>query len=419
MILFALLHGTGTGLPAWPAGVAAWLAGAALWPRLDSKQRRFCLILAGFGVATLIAALVRGGAPAWSGLLTQNTALLAMLASVGFLQLISIDGGGRGTLPTGRSAQLQTLAGVHVLGAVINMSVVFIMAERMAGKAGLSRTQASVLTRGFLLGAMWSPFFAAMAVVLTYSPGASLIQVAMAGLPLALIVLVWSAWDLPRDPTVGLAGFVGYPMRLYSLWLPLVLSLVVAAGYFFLPSWSPLSIISAAALAVSLVSVEVTVGRAEAAERIVGHAGRRLPAMSGEMLLFLAAGVFATGLQALMNTIPGWTPFDAFGPFEAAVTLACMMILAGLGIHAVVSIVIASAWLLPLNPDPQLLAMVFLMAWGVGLSINPMAGVHLSLQGRFGLSAVVQTRSNYRYCLGGFVICVGWLYLVSYLRGIA
>lgn len=417
MIFLALLHGTGTGLPAWPAGVAAWLAGVALWPRLDRKQRRFCLILAGFGGVTLLAAIVRGGAPTWSGLLTQNTALLAMLASVGFLQLVSIDGGSRSVLPTGRSAQLQTLAGVHVLGAVINMSVVFIMAERMAVKGGLSRTQAAVLARGFLLGALWSPFFAAMAVVLTYSPGASLIQVVIAGFPLALILLIWSSWDLPRDAEVGVSGFVGYPMRLYSLWLPLVLSLVVAAGYFFLPHWSPLSIISAAALGVSLTSVMVTSGRGQKIEQIVGHAQRRLPAMSGEMLLFLAAGVFATGLQALMNTIPGWTPFQAFGPLEAALTLACMMVLTGLGIHAVVSIVIASAWLLPLNPDPLLLAMVFLMAWGVGLSINPMAGTHLSLQGRFGLSAVVQTRANYRYCLGGFVICVGWLYLLSYLRG--
>ena len=416
MIALAVLHGAGSGLPAWPAGIAAWIAGVALWPRLDRKQRRFSLLLGGLGLAAIALAMLKGVTPVWANLLTQNTALLAMLASVGFLQLVGIDGDRAKVLPTGRKALTQTLAGVHVLGAVINMSVVFIMAERMAGQHGLSRTQAAVLARGFLVAALWSPFFAAMAVVLTYSPGASLLEVASAGLPLALAVLVWAAWGLPRDGPDSLERFVGYPMHPYALWLPLVLSVVVAAGYALLPQWSPLSIISAAALGVSLTAVLAAVGPARAVEQVVGHAARRLPAMSGEMLLFLSAGVFATGIQALLNAVPGWTPFGQFGPLEAAGVLACMILLGALGIHAVVSIVIASAWLLPLSPDPLLLAMVFLMAWGIGLSINPMAGVHLSLQGRFSLSAVGQTRANFGYCAGAYALCVAWLYIVAYLR---
>jgi hypothetical protein len=103
---------------------------------------------------------------------------------------------------------------------------------------------------------------------------------------------------------------------------------------------------------------------------------------------------------------------------QAAIVLAVMIALAAMGIHAVVTIVIASAWLMPLAPDPLLLAMMFLMAWGIGLSVNPMAGVHLSLQGRFGLSALALARGNVRYCLGAYAMAVAWLTLIGYWRGL-
>lgn len=419
LVLLAFAHGARSGLPAWPAGLAAWGAGVALWPRLDHKQRRFALILCGLGAAALLAALARGLAPAWSGVLTQNTPLLGMLAAVSFLQLVGIDRDGTRPLPTGRRALWQTIAGVHVFGAVINMSVVFIVAERLAHAGALTRQQAAAIARGFLLAALWSPFFAAMAVALTYAPGARLAAVALAGAPLAAVLLWIAVRTLPRPVEGEPSTFVGFPMRPSALWLPLVLTVVVTAGHWLLPAWSSLAIIAGAALAISVAAALVARGPVDGLEAIADHARRRLPAMSGELMLFLAAGVFATGLQALMQADSGWLPFDRFGPLQAALVLALMIAAAGIGVHPVVTIVIASAWLAPLSPDPLLLAMVFLMSWGVGLSINPMAGVHLSLQGRFGLPALGLARANLRYCAVAYAIAAAWLFVVALLRGLA
>lgn len=417
LVLLSLAHGARTGLPAWPAGLAAWGAGAALWPRLDGKQRRFALILCGLGALALLAAVWRGATPAWGALLTQNTALLGMLAAVSFLQLVGFGKDGDRPLPRGRRALWQTLAGVHVLGAVINMSVVFIIAERIAQGGRLGAAQAALLARGFLLAALWSPFFGAMAVALTYAPGARLEDLVLAGLPLAALLL----WLVTRTLPVAdgdARGFVGFPMRASSLWLPLVLTAMVSAGLVWLPGWSSLAVISGSALAISVVSVLVASGPMDGVERLSAHALRRLPAMSGELMLFLAAGVFATGLQALMQGDAGWTPFDRFGPVQAALVLGVMVALAAIGVHTVITIVIAATWLAPLAPDPMLLAQIFLMAWSIGLALNPMAGVHLSLQGRFGLSALGLARGNLRYCLASYVLASLWLIVVGAWRGL-
>ena len=81
MTVLAALAGTGHGPPVWIAGLAAWGAAVLLWPQLARAQKRQALLLAGVGVVAFGVALGRGGSPSLLGLLTQNTALLGMLAA--------------------------------------------------------------------------------------------------------------------------------------------------------------------------------------------------------------------------------------------------------------------------------------------------------------------------------------------------
>ena len=122
--------------------------------------------------------------------------------------------------------------------------------------------------------------------------------------------------------------------------------------------------------------------------------------------------------QAVLQLDPWALPFTRFGPLEAAIVLAVMIAFAGIGVHSVVTIVIAAVWLSPLSPDPTLLAMIFLASWGIGLSINPMAGVHLALQGRFGLAAHGLARANLRYCAASYLATVAWFFVVAGWRGV-
>lgn len=420
LVLLTIAHGAGTGLPAWPAGLAAWGAALALWPRLDGRQRRSAGLLCGLGGVAAALSIWQEAVPRWSGVLTQNTPLLGMLAAVSFLQLIGLGKGAEKPLPTGTPAMWKTLLGVHLFGAVINMSVVFIMADRLARSRPLHERQAVVLSRGFLLAALWSPFYGAMAVALTYAPGAQLASLALAGLPLCGAALLLSGWltqrEMRRESAQG-SDFIGYPMDFSGMWLPLALAAMVVAGHRWLPAWHSLAIISASAVLMSVLAALLMHGPVAGSRAVAAHAARRLPAMSGELVLFLSAGVFATGVQTLLQGGAGWLPFAHFGPLQAALLLAVMMSLAALGIHAVVTVVLASAWLAPLSPDPLLMAMVFLMTWGIGLSVNPMAGVYLSLQGRFGLPALRLARGNLLFCALAYGLSVVWLFVVAAWRG--
>jgi hypothetical protein len=88
------------------------------------------------------------------------------------------------------------------------------------------------------------------------------------------------------------------------------------------------------------------------------------------------------------------------------------------GYHAVITIAMASAWLAPLQPEPTLLALVFVQSWAIGLAAGPMSGIHLALQGRYGLSAAQLARANVRYCLQAYVAAVVWLAVIGSVLGV-
>ncbi|QID18442.1 hypothetical protein G3580_12860 [Nitrogeniibacter mangrovi] len=415
MVLIAILVGARTGVPAWLGGVAGWGALALLWPGLDHRQRRQAWGLMGIGVAAFVWAGVRGGQWPWLGVLTKNITLLGMLAGVSFLQLIGL--GETGAPPRGRRALWQTILGVHVFGAVINLSAVFIMGDRMGGGRTPSIPQFSALTRGFLGGALWSPFFAATAVAITNAPGASLGVVAAWGVPLALVLMLLSGLDLLRQREVA-AGFVGYPMRPAALWVPSALAGMVIVGHWLWPHWTTLAIVTLAAPLMAALVVFSRSGAGEGGTRIARHAMHRLPAMRGEIALFLAAAVFATGLNALIASGVGWQPMTHVGALEASLVLAGMIVFCVLGIHAVISITTVAVWLAPLHPDPMLMALVYMQCWAIGLAASPMSGIHLALQGRYGVSAVHMARANWRYCAKAYVAAVVTLFLMAAWRGL-
>jgi hypothetical protein len=415
MILVAILAGARTGVPVWLGGLAAWGALVLLWPALDGRQRRQSWVLMGIGVVAFVWAGVQGGRWPWEGVLTTNITLLGMLGAVSFLQLIGL--GETGEAPRGRGALWRTIAGVHVFGAVINLSAVFIMADRMGGGRTPSIAQFNVLTRGFLLGALWSPFFAATAVAITNAPGATLAEVALWGVPLSLLLIGLAGFEMYRRPG-GVDDFVGYPMRPAALWVPTALAGMVIGGHWLWPHWTTLAIVTLAAPAMAVGVVMARSHPAEGLGRIARHAMHRLPAMRGEFALFLAAAVFATGLNALIATNGGWQPMAHVGGLEAALVLAGMIFFCLLGIHAVISITTVAVWLAPLDPDPVLMALVYVQCWAIGLAASPMSGIHLALQGRYGVSAVEMARGNWRYCLMAYALAVVSLFLLAAWRGL-
>jgi hypothetical protein len=213
---------------------------------------------------------------------------------------------------------------------------------------------------------------------------------------LAVLGLVVSGWRLSRRPDVS--AYRGYPLHFEALWIPALLAVLVMAAHQLWPEVPILSFISSLALGLTILVLLVR-HRGAALERFVGQVQEGLPRMSGELALFLAAGVLAAGIASAVEGA-GWSlNLAQFGATEAGALLVLMVGLSAAGVHPVISIATAHGVLAPLAPDPNLMGITYLMTWAAGVSSSPLSGMHLAMQGRFGIDARGFLRWN-----GGFVL---------------
>lgn len=398
--------------PLW-AGVFSWLAAIILSYRLSPRQRRPIGWLLILGILGCILGGYYHHAPSAEQLLASNQSMMSMLLAVTFLRLVANPGAcSHDTpLPRGPRALWQTLFGVHLFGAVINMSTIFILGDRIATRGRLGKRRALALSRGFSIAAFWSPFFAAMATAITYAPGAKVSQLIIWGIPLALLALWLTGRELSENSALRGAPFIGYPLDWHGLWLPGLLVVLVLLSQKF----TTLSVLNVIIITSPLVTLVVLLARDGLAgiKPLIRHIEHGLCESSNELSLFLAAGLLSAGLSSALAAFGHWTPFSSFGPIQAVLLLLIMLGLALLGLHPVATIATFGTWMAPLNPDPTLLAMVFLYSWGLGVNINPLSGVHLAMQGRYGIEGYAFLRWNLPYYLPR-VIAAAMLILLAY-----
>lgn len=390
MSILATLTG---GVPLLYAGIPAWIAGLLLWRQAPRRTQVQGLILIAIGVGGLLVSALHGAGLDWRQAISGNAALIAMLLAVSFLRLITAPPAAE-AMPQGGHSLWRTLLGVHLFGAVVNLSTVFIMARRMAVQERLTRNQYQVLVKGFAVASFWSPFFAAMAAALTYAPGAKLSVLIGFGAVLAGLALLFILLEARRQ---GAQAFVGYPMNPAALWLPALLAVMILAVHAVKPEVSILGLIALLAPAVTVVTLML---RQENAGIALGrHIREGLPAMRAELVLFLSAGVTAAGLASLVATFEPALPFSSFAAPQAVLLLVVLVLASIVGIHPVIGVAAAAAIVQPLSPDPTLLASVFLVAWGIGIAASPLSGLNLALQGSYGLKAGEILRWNAPFTL--------------------
>ena len=383
------------------AGTTAWLACLLLLPDLGGRSRWQSGLLILTGGGGIAWGLAQGADVMWERAVAGNSGLIALLIGVGFLQLVALprDNADR-PLPGGPGAFRNTQMGVHLFGAVINLSTVFIVGDRLARQAGMPRELTILLTRSFSAAAFWSPFFAAMAAALVFAPEAKLAHLLATGVPLALAALASTYWTIGRHVTDTLPG---YPVRYDSLVLPGVLAGAVLVIHLLVPA---VSVIALVTLLAPLLTLMLLVPRGRSGRRAVTQQVHfNLPRMVNELALFLGAGVLAAGLGSVLTVVDGWVPFQAFGALEAWLTLVAMILLAVAGVHPVIGIAAFGALLEPLNPDHSLLAATFLAAWALGVCVSPLSGLTLSFQGRYGVDGLRIARWNAGYTLWMLVLC--------------
>ena len=420
LLTLMIIASVAPGISLLPAGLLGWTAALLLSYRLGRRQRIQSAWLIGLGVAGIAWGALHGAPFNITRILASNQGLISLLAAVSFLRLVTRPDAGNGDAPPprGRKALWRTLIGVHLFGAVINLSTVVILGDRMTTRGRLGKRRALALSRGFAAGAFWSPFFSAMAAALTYAPGAQLGIVVLAGLPMAAISLWLTARDLdPGNPGSG-APFVGYPMRFSALWIPGLLVAIVLTLHIPVPGWSILAIIALSAPLLTVAILAAREGR-DAWPSLKSHVQHGLASTVNELTLFLAAGVLAAGLISLTGQLGDWLPFERFGPPQASLLLLVMVGVAAFGVHPIITIAVGGVWLAPLHPNPDFLAITLLMAWGIGVPANPLSGLHLMMQGRYGIDGYAFLRWNASYVLKCLGAGIGLLYLYGALLGVS
>ncbi|MEQ8495768.1 MAG: hypothetical protein RLW42_16270, partial [Gammaproteobacteria bacterium] len=93
MIVISLANGVSDArVPAWPAGLLAWLVGLALVHGIPRFQQVQVALMCAGGLGALALAASRGEVHVLVPLVESNQAMLAMLATVSFLRIVTPDG---------------------------------------------------------------------------------------------------------------------------------------------------------------------------------------------------------------------------------------------------------------------------------------------------------------------------------------
>lgn len=377
-----------------------WVAVALLWRDIPRRSRIQAGVLITLGALMLVVARVMYGANVnWPAMLQGNVFVATMLVGVSFISLIGTQGNKRppGKRVTGADGVLRTWLGVHFLGTILNLSTIFMVGDRLARHSPLTMPQLLALNRGLSSAALWSPFFASMAVVIALAPDVQYGQIALIGFPLALLSGLLTTLELSRR--FDLTEVDGFSLSPRSLLMPASMAVLVMLFHFWLtPSLTIVSIITFLLPVVAVLS-NLREGTRFTLRRLRQHTTTRLPAMRGEISLFLAAGLLTLGLSTLVAAAAGddWTLFATFGMWQAMVSFAAITLSALAGLHPIIGVSVLASILNLANGEQTLFAFVALSAWAVGTSVGPLSGINLSLQGRYGISGYRMMKNNFLY----------------------
>jgi len=420
MILVTILDGfsllSSFQRPLWIAGMAGWASAFLLVADTPGILRIQLGVIIGVGLGLGMYAMSLGGTVDPDSIIAGNTGLLSMIAAVGFLRLVALPVTETSEhLPVGPRAYLQTLVGLNLSSAIINISAPILIGDRIHRKRPLQRFTSQSMTRVFCGAASWSPFFGAMAVVLTNLVDAKLSWIILAGLPFTIIGVLVVYIEAKLRYRDEMEEFVGYPMHAGALGIPLLLLVSVALARWLLPTVPVLVIISVCALAITLAVLSIRGNPLSSLTQTGGYITEGLPRIVNELTLFLSAGLIAAGMSAMIKLGVVPVPFDTFDAGIASRVLGIMLLSAALGIHPVILISSFTPMLLTLDPDPNLLAITYLLAWNLGTGSSPLSGTHLVFQGRYDIPSWKGATWNWPYAAFMYAVAVPWLHIIEAL----
>ncbi|MDQ6418924.1 hypothetical protein RB620_05665 [Paenibacillus sp. LHD-117] len=332
--------------------------------------------------------------------------------------------------------QLLTL----IMGAFINVGsipVVYHMAFAKPHSGRMSKLLANAMNRGFGGAILWSPYFAAMALVtsalalswsslLPYVIGLSLLGVFVS------LAVDWKELRAREDGQEEDAGAAleqeeetvhrgdrraSFPA---GLGVYLVLAIVVILLLEQAIDLPMVLIICMAAVLFPLLWCVSKGAMATYKQGLANHVSVTLPALQKEITLFLAAGFFsgsigATGFGASVPAmlehlpVPLWFAFSLF-------TVAIIVLTSLIGLHPIVPVTILATGIAPasVGVSPVYFGVLLLGSWSLSNPISPASAVNNLLAGLLRKPVFELAKPNYAFAAVMAVVLL--LYLTVGLR---
>jgi hypothetical protein len=390
----------------------AWLAFLLLIDHLPRKMLIQASLMLSVGVICMFWSLDDLSQLPFEKIFSANHKLLAVIAAVSFLRLISQAGNDTDeSLPFGKIAVLKTIWGLHLFSSIITLSAMMIFGSRIEKEAIINRLHAIMFSRTFACGCFWSPFYVAIATAVLYAPGSNLFILSLAGIPVTLFGLAITSLQFMRDKEIE--STAGFPVHANALAIPVALSVLLIVTHLLLPDFSVLSLISILALLMTAILL-LYQKRSAALAIYKNHIEEDLPKINRELTLFLAAGVMATGLTVLITSSDIALSVPEFTPLIGAMFIIVSTIISIFGVHPVITISVVGSLLSSTDFNPNLLGVCMMMMWGIGIVISPMSALNLTIQGRFGISSFSFLRWNAVFVFSLIIFSTALLYLYSY-----
>ncbi|MFC0273299.1 hypothetical protein ACFFIX_18000 [Metabacillus herbersteinensis] len=283
----------------------------------------------------------------------------------------------------------------HVLGVVINIGSVSIVYQLMkASTIKTPRLMANAINRGFISSIFWSPYFSAMALILSQLPIAwTSIVIYMLGLAL-ISLLVSFLIERPliesMDHSNGRKTVDDYEdkelrkakRKVVELFFLLFLIMAVVLLLEAVISSSIVLIICLVSVVFPVLWCFLTGKRALYREEIKEHIFVGIPRMKKEIVLFLIAGFFSGAFLhselsgQLVELING-----LFGNFTIGIAffLSLLIVLSAVvGLHPIVVVTILVTSIKPelIGLSPEYFAVLLLASWGISNTVSPATAVN-------------------------------------------
>lgn len=361
------------------------------------------LVISLFLLITAVALMLYHRVPGaeWIGSMRINLTLVAIFLLVPLLGIPVKTGGYVEALKMVLSKKMNephffylgTKLLTHVLAVVLNIGAVSIVSKLTeASNIKSPRLVANAINRGFVSTIFWSPYFSAMALILSQLP-IKWSSIVLYAIGLSVISLLLSFFlDRQfiqaniqidkRAPSIDEVEMKAAKKKVAELFIYLFVITAAVLLLEFMTSAAIVLMICLVSLGFPLLWCLLKGKGADYFREFKGHLFFGIPRMKKEIVLFLIAGFFSGAFvhSNMSGTLVGFIQ-SVFGSFHlgAAFFLAGIVFLTSLvGIHPIVPITI---YVTSINPaligfSPEYFAVLLLASWGVSNTVAPATAVN-------------------------------------------